>query len=183
MTLNRNRLTKRETALRGAFLAAAALLAISGVLVLGTVKARAHGNPEVRVEPNPVAFEGEVTIEGEEFEGETEVSLLLEGALGEISLGTTTTDAEGTFSLTVTLPSTAAPGGYRIRAVGPEDVATADVRIEAEAGAAPPAKHEAAVGFHRIDSIAEVAGFAGLAAALVFVGSILLLFPRREKHA
>lgn len=183
MTLNNNHLTNREKSLRRAVLAALALLAVSAVLVAGTRIAGAHGNPTVRVDPNPVVFGSEVTIEGEEFEEETEVSLVLEGVLGEISLGTVTTDSEGMFSLTVTLPSTAAPGSYRIRAVAPEDVAVVDVRIqEGEGGGAPAAEHEAGVGFHRLDSAAEIVGFAGLAAVLVLVGVALLWLPRGERH-
>ena len=184
MTLNNDHMTNRERSLRRAVLAALALLAVSAVLVAGTRIAGAHGNPTVRVDPNPVAFGGEVTIEGEEFEEETEVSLVLEGVLGEISLGTVTTDSEGMFSLTVTLPSTAAPGSYRIRAVAPEDVAVVDVRIqEGEGGAAPAAEHEAGVGFHRLDSALEMAGFGALAGALVVIGAVLLWLPRESRHA
>ena len=183
MTLSNNRLPSREIALRRALLAAVALLAVSAVIA-GATTAGAHGNPTVGVEPNPVAFGGEVTIEGEEFEEETAVSLVLEGVLGEISLGTATTDSEGTFSLTVTLPSSAAPGSYRIRAVGPEDVAVADVRIqEGAGGAAPAAEHEAGVGFHGLDSAAEIAGFAALAAVLVLAGVALLWSPWKERRA
>ncbi len=184
MTLQDNRLSNRRSVLRDAFLAALCLLAVSAVIVAGSTTARAHGNPTVGVEPNPVAFGGEVTIEGEEFEEDAEVSLVLEGVLGEISLGTVTTDSEGMFSLTVTLPSTAAPGSYRIRAVGPEDVAVADVRIrQGEGGAAPAAAHEAGVGFHGLDSAVEVAGFAALATVLVLAGVALLWLPARERHA
>ena len=184
MTLSNNRLPSREIALRRAVLAAVALLAVSAVLIAGTRIAGAHGNPTVGVEPNPVAFGGEVTIEGDDFEAETEVSLVLEGVLGEISLGTATTDSEGMFSLTTTLPSDAAPGSYRIRAVGPEDVAVADVRIqEAEGGTAPPAAHETELGFHAVDSTAEIAGFAGLAAVLVLIGAALVWLPWSKRHA
>lgn len=183
MTLSNNHLPSREIARRRAVLAALALLAVSAVIA-GATTARAHGNPTVWVEPNPVAFGGEVTIEGEEFEEETEVSLVLEGVLGEISLGTVTTDSEGMFSLTVALPSTATPGSYRIRAVGADDVAVADVRIlEAEGGTAPPAEHEAGVGFHGLDSALEMAGFGALAGALVVIGAVLLWLPWERRHA
>ena len=183
MTLNNDHLTKYERSFRRAVLAALALLAVSAILLGGTRIAGAHGNPTVGVEPNPAVFGGEVTIEGEEFEEETEVSVVLEGVLGEISLGTATTDSEGVFSLTVTLPATAAPGSYRIRAVGPEDVAVVDVRIqEGEGGAAPAAEHEAGVGFHGLDSAAEIAGFAALAAVLVLAGVALLWLPWKERH-
>ncbi len=122
MTLNNNRPPCREIGLRGVLLIALCVVVVSAAFGLGVRAAGAHGNPEVRIEPNPVAFEGEVTIEGEGFEEETAVSLVLEGVLGETSLGTASTDPEGAFAFTVTLPSTAAPGSYRIRAVGHDDV-------------------------------------------------------------
>ena len=182
MTLNNDHLTYHERPFSRAVLATLALLAVSAVIV-GVTTARAHGNPTVGVEPNPVAFGGDVTIEGEEFEEDAEISLVLEGVLGEISLGNVTTDAEGLFSVTVTLPSTAGPGSYRIRAVGADDVAVADLRIlEGEGGAAPAAEHEAGVGFHGLDSPAEIAGFAALAAVLVLAGVALLWLPWKERH-
>ena len=184
MTLSTDLVTVRQESLRRLLLAAVSLLVIGAALVLGAAAANAHGNPEVSVEPNPVAYGGEVTIDGVEFEEEIEVSLILEGALGEISLGSATTDSEGMFSLTVALPSTAAPGSYRIRAVGPEGVAIADVRIrEAEGGTAPAPEHQAGVGFHRLDSAVEIAGFAGLAIALVVIGAALVWLPRERHHA
>ena len=183
MTLQDNRLSNRRSVHRVAFLAAAVLLATSAIIVLGVQTAGAHGNPEVSMDPNPAPSGGEVTIEGEGFEEDSEVGLALEGALGEISLGTATTDSEGVFSLTVMLPATAAPGSYRIRAVGPEDVAVADVRIlEGEGGAALAGGHEAEVGFHGVGPAAEVVGFAGLAAVLALAGVALLWLPRGERH-
>ena len=184
MKLHNNRLVSRESVLRGALLAAVVLLAIGAVIVLATGTAEAHGNPEVSVEPNPVALGGDVTIEGEGFEEAAEVSLMLEGAPGEIPLGSATTDAEGTFSLTVTLPAAAAAGSYRIRALGPDDVAVADVRIQqAEGGTTPAPEHDTAVSFHRIGSAAEVAGFATLAGAMALIGVALLWLPGRKRHA
>ena len=184
MTLSTDLMTVREESLRRLLLAAVSLLAIAAALVLGAAAANAHGNPEVSVQPNPVAYGGEATIEGVDFEEEIEVNLILEGALEEMPLGSATTDSEGVFSLTVALPSTAAPGSYRIRAVGPEGVAIANVRIqEAAGGTAPPPVHAAGVGFHRLDSTAEIAGFAGLAAALVVIGAALVWLPRERRHA
>lgn len=163
-------------------LALAALAA--GIALLSAAAASAHGNPEVTVNPSPAPFGGEVTIEGEGFEEESQVSIVLEGALGEIALGNITTDEEGTFSLTVALPSGAAPGGYRVRAVSADEVAVIDLRIvEGEEGEVPTVAHEQAVGFHRVHSAAENAGFAALAAALGLLGGALLWFSGRKEPA
>ena len=184
MMRNSDQLSNRARALRSILMVVAALLAVGAVIVAGAATAAAHGNPEVKIEPNPATFGGEVTIEGEGFEEDAEISLVLEGVLGEVSLGSVTTDAEGLFSLTVELPSSAAPGSYRVRAAGADDVAVADVRIqEGAGGAAPAAEHAAGVGFHAVDSAAEIAGFAGLAAALVVIGAALVWLPRAKRHA
>ncbi len=183
MIAKNNRMTSCTDALCGVIVAALVLVALAAVIVLAVGKAGAHGNPTVRVEPNPAVFGGEVTIEGEDFEEDAEISLVLEGVLGEVSLGSVTTDAEGLFSLTVELPSSAAPGSHRVRAAGADDVAVADMRIqEGAGGAAPAAEHEAGVDFHRLDSAAEIAGFAALAAVLVLAGVALLWLPWKERH-
>lgn len=184
MMRNNDGLANRGRAPRGILLAVVALLAAGAVTVSGATPAAAHGNPEVKIEPNPATFGGEVMIEGEGFEEDAEISLVLEGVLGEVSLGSVTTDAEGLFSLTVELPSSAAPGSYRVRAAGADDVAIADVRIlEAEGGTAPAAEHEAGVGFHGVDSAAEIAGFAVLAGAMVLIALLILWFPGKARHA
>lgn len=165
---------------------AAAALASAALVVVayGADTARAQGNPEINVEPNPAEVEGEVTIDGEGFEEDEEVSLVLQGVLGERSLGAAITDSEGVFSVTVTLPDTAGPGSYRIRAVGSDDVAIADLRIRTPEGApAPPAAHETSVDFHRAGPTAEIAGLAVLAAALALSGVVLVLLPVRERRA
>jgi len=165
----------------GALIAALCLLVLTGAVVLGSRTAEAHGNPEVRVVPESAMSGGDVTIEGEGFEEDSEVSITLEGVLGEISLGSVTTNSEGTFSLAATLPAAATPGSYRVRAVGADDVATADLHIEpADGGETSTAGHESGVDFHRIDSEVEIAGFAVLAGVLVLIGALLLWLPARE---
>jgi hypothetical protein len=184
MTVKISSLILPDGAFRAVLVAILVLAALAGGVALKAGTAAAHGNPEINVEPNPADRSGDVTITGEGFEEEDEVSLALEGVLGETSLGTVTTDSEGTFGTSVTLPEAAGPGSYRIRATGADDVAIADVRIqEAESGTAPPAAHEAPIGFHDIDTAGEVAGFAALAAVLVLAGAALLWFPRGERHA
>ncbi len=184
MTVKNSSLILPGSAFRGVLLGTAVLAALGGVIVIMAGTAAAHGNPEISVEPNPADFGAEVTVEGEGFEEEDEVSLVLEGVLGERPLGSVTTDSEGVFSLTVTLPSAASPGSYRIRAAGSDDVAVVDVRIrEAEGGTAPPAAHETSVDFHGIGATAEVVGFAALGAVLALAGAALLWFPRGERHA
>lgn len=184
MKANTRALIVSGTALSAVLAAAVVLALISLAMTLRVAPVQAHGNPEVKVDPNPADFGGEVTIEGEGFEGEDKVSLILEGVLGETALDTVTTDSEGMFSLTLTLPSSASPGSYRIRAVGSDDVAIADLRIVGAAGgAAPPPVHEAEVNFHGIGATTEVVGFAALAAVAVLAGVALIWLPKEERRA
>lgn len=184
MTAIGRRATRWGSGLLRAALAIPLMLAIGGVAVWQIEAALAHGNPEIKVEPNPAPFGGEVTIEGEEFDEDLQISLVLEGISGEVSLGTATTDSEGKFSLTVTLPAAVTAGGYQIKAVGPDEVATADLRVgTSEGGTSPSAEHEASVGFRRVDSAGEVAGLAALAAVMTVLGVLLVRLPGREHRA
>ena len=177
-------MTSRNHRYRTPLLLALTLAALSAGIALRPGPVWAHGNPEVRVEPNPATAGAEVTITGEGFEEQEPISLVLEGVLAETALGTAVTDPEGAFHLTFTLPASVPPGSYRVRAVGEDEVAVADIRVEAAAtGAEPAAPHEAAIDFHRLSSSAEVTGFALLAAAIATAGAFLIWFPREARHA
>lgn len=181
MTGKEQRMSSLGRVMIGASIAALCSLALTVAVVSGNRTAEAHGNPEVRVEPESAMSGEDVTIEGEGFEEDSEVSLTLEGVLGEISLGSVTTDSEGAFSLAASLPAAVAPGSYKVRVVGADDVATADLHIEpAEGGETARAAHEFGIDFHRVDSEFEIAGFATLAGVLVLIGALLLWLPAKE---
>jgi hypothetical protein len=156
-------------------------VALVALIAVGSSVASAHGNPEIIITPNPATAGATIEIEGEGFEEDGEVSLVLEGVSGDIALGTATTDAEGSFQLDVTLPDAATPGSYRIRAQGSDASALADFRIsQGTGGSQPAAEHEAAIGFHREESVGLVIGLAGLAAFLAVAGLALLLVRERS---
>ena len=182
-----------------ALLAAITLLAVAGARF-----AYAHGNPEIMVNPNPAPAGSTVTIEGQGFEEDVEVSLSLEGMSGTIALRTAMTDAEGAFHLELTLPNSATPGSYQVRAEGGDDSAVFEFRISQAAGQAeatpthedadgaqppperkpvvparPAPEHETSIGFHRAGPADEVIGLAALTAVIAIAGGTLLLVRER----
>ena len=161
---------------------AVAAVAVGGFFLGGP--ASAHGNPEIVVTPNPAPGGTLITIEGEEFEENVEVSLSLEGVSGSIALGMAMTDAEGRFHQEVALPNSATPGSYQLRAEGGDDSAVVEFRISAGAGAEQPvAEHETSIGFHRGGPVNEVIGLAALTAVLAVAGAGLLLVRERRAPA
>lgn len=163
-----------RTALALMSLIAAALFAFSASAV------KAHGNPEITVNPNPAPAGSTITIEGMEFDENDEISLTLEGVTGTIALGMAMTDAEGAFHLEVTLPDTAGPGSYQIKAESSDATALADFRITAAAGGPqPPFEHERALDFHQGGPSSEVIALATVMAVFAAAGVALLLIRER----
>ncbi len=157
------------------------IVALVALIAGGSSAASAHGNPEIVITPNPAPAGASIAIEGEGFDEDEEVLLTLEGISGDVALGTTTTDAEGSFQHDVVLPDSATPGSYRIRAQGSDASALADLRIsQTGTGQQPAVEHEASIGFHREQSTAQVIGLVALAAVVAVVGLALLLV--REKR-
>ena len=161
-------------------LALALLTATAAALVARSGLADAHGNPEITVTPNPAAAGSTITIEGKEFEEDEEVSLVLEGISGEVSLGMAITDAQGNFHTEVTLPDSVGPGSYRARAQGTDATALTDLRITPTAGGPQPAaEHETSIGFHREGPASEVIAFSALLAVFAILGFALLIWRER----
>ena len=159
------------------------IVALAALMAVGSRLASAHGNPEIVITLNPAPAGATIEIEGEGFEEDEEVSLTLEGVSGDIALGAATTDAEGRFQLQVTLPDGATPGSYRIRAQGSDASALVDFHIsQATAGPQAVAEHEASIGFHRVESVAQFIGLAALAVAMAAAGLVLLLVREKRTH-
>ena len=153
---------------------AAVMLAITGGRVM------AHGNPEIGVKPNPAPAGSTITIEGQEFEENDEISLTLEGISGSLPLATAMADAEGSFHVEVTLPEAAAPGTYQIKAEGSDAIALADLRLTAAPGGGPLApEHETTLSWHRGGPAEEVIALSIVMAAFVAVGVGLVLVRER----
>ena len=156
-------------------------VALVALIAAASGLASAHGNAEIVITPNPATASATIEIEGEGFDEGVDVSLTLEGVSGDIALGMAVTDAEGGFHVEVTLPDAATPASYRIRVEGGDASALAGFRItQGTGGSQPPAELEAAIGFHREESVGLVFGLAGLAAFLAVAGLALLLV--REKR-
>jgi hypothetical protein len=73
--------------------------------------------PQIAVSPASVALGGQATVTGGDFGYETTVTLFLDQAGGTF-LGIAQPSGEGTFSVGVTIPSSAAAGAHKIIAVG-----------------------------------------------------------------
>ena len=154
-------------------------VAVVGLMAANGRLVRTHGNPEIVVTPSPAPSGARITIEGEEFEEDDEISLTLEGIGGDIALGMATTDAEGAFHIEARLPDAAAPGSYRIRAEGSDASAVLEFRISGAGRSPIDAEHERSLGFHREGPASEVIGLAALTAVLAVAGVALLLVRER----
>jgi len=121
------------------------VLAMTSVLAMTPLGARADGvGLELTITPTDVAAGDEVSVSGEGFAADSAIELFLTGPGGDAELGQVTADGEGDFSQTVTIPGTATPGLYVIRAVGNEEGsasisigAMANMPVETEAPSAP----------------------------------------------
>lgn len=107
--------------------------------------AMAHeGEEGLEVEPSSVTAGDTVVLAGSGLEPNDERVLLLAGESLIVEFGTVTTDAEGMFSIELTIPSHLPSGNYELRAIGDETVTT-PLGVTAAAGGvgASPAANEA----------------------------------------
>lgn len=96
--------------------------------------ARAHGVPEIVIEPAVVAAGGTITVTGSEMENGEKFTITLEGSQGSTPLGeaTATGEPEAGFVVTFAISETTAPGLYTVRAATDDGgTATADLTITA----------------------------------------------------
>ena len=121
------------------------LLAL-GVGLAVPLAALAHGGgtePTVQLEPPQVTAGGTVTVVGEKMEPDSDRVIVLTGQDLIVQFGTVKTDAEGMFTLKVTVPSHLPGGIYQVQAIGDETI-SADLEVTAAAGmpSAAPATQE-----------------------------------------
>jgi hypothetical protein len=92
-------------------------------------------------------------------------------AQGTVTLGRTTAEDDGSFSITVTIPSSTNPGVYTLSAVsGGEVLSVATIRVAAASGGLP-------------FTGADVGPGLALGAGLIVVGGLLLLAVRRRRRS
>lgn len=151
--------------------------------VLYASPASAHEGEEgagITCEPNQVTAGGTVVLAGTGLEPASERQINLVGTDVIVPFGTVTTDAEGMFSVTLTVPSHLPAGTYAFQAIGDETLTT-DLAVIAAAGQAPvePGSEAADLIAPRERSPLEI----GLWAVLILLafGAGALLVARAER--
>ncbi len=91
-----------------------------------------------------VAASGTLELKGAEFGANETYTLVLRGVLDEHALGEVEVDSTGTFTLQVTVPRGARPGGYQVVAIAPDGDVVA--RVDLTVTAAPAGGTEGAAG-------------------------------------
>jgi len=162
--------------------AIAAGLAFGLVFAL-TQQALGHSGGEasgISVEPESVTAGGTVVLAGQGLEENSERQINLVGPDVVVPFPAVTTDAEGMFSVELTIPSHLPAGTYTFQAIA-DEVLTVDLTVTAAAGqaAAEPKNEAAAVVAPRDRSPFEL-----IVIAIVLVASVaggLVLVTRAER--
>lgn len=144
------------------FGAAVAVLAHSG-----------EGEEGIVVEPPSVTAGDTVVLAGSGLEADSERVLVLAGDHMTVSLGTVTTDAEGTFSTELTIPSHLPSGTYELQAIGDETIST-PLAVTAAAGAVTEPDDATDSVVPRKRSPLELVSILGLAGLAAVVGVLLV---------
>jgi hypothetical protein len=123
------------------------VLATLGLVLAVPLAALGHSGgtePTVELEPSQVTAGGTVVIAGLNMEPDSDRVIVLTGQQLIVQFGTVKTDANGKFSLEVTVPSHLPGGIYQVQAIGDETI-SADLEVIAAAGmpsAGPVAQEE-----------------------------------------
>jgi len=156
--------------------ARAAAIAV-GLLVLLGPPAFAHEGEEgsgLSVEPNQFAAGDTVVLAGQGLEPDSERQINLVGPDVIVPFPTVTTDAEGMFTVSLTVPAHLPPGAYTFQAIGDETL-TVDCAITAAAGQEPPTGSQAGDAVTpRERSPLEVALWAGFVVVALGAGALLV---------
>ncbi|NJD29490.1 MAG: hypothetical protein FIA92_14500 [Chloroflexi bacterium] len=126
------------------FVPIAAVLGLLLSLSAGLAVMAHEGEEGIEVEPSSVTAGDTVVLAGSGLEPNAERVLLLAGGSLIVAFGTVTTDAEGMFSLELTIPNHLPSGNYELRAIGDETLTT-PLGVTAAAGGvgATPAPNDA----------------------------------------
>ena len=152
------------------------------VFMPGNLVAHSGGEASgISVEPSSVTAGGTVVLAGKGLEPESERQLDLVGPDMIVTFPTATTDADGMFSTTLTIPAHLPAGTYTLQAIADETMTT-ELTVTAAAGqaAAPePANEAAALVVARSRSGVVVAAIAIFVVVAAAAG--LLLVVRAER--
>lgn len=149
-----------------------------GITLAWATPAFAYGPnaPAVTTNTSTTAPGGSLQVSGSNFVPNEDITITFHSS--PVTLATTTASASGTFSVTVTIPSTAAPGTHTILATGTTGDSASTTLIVTGTGAST-ATVTSGLAFTGAD-IAAVSGVGALALAL---GGMLILTSRRRRTA
>ena len=160
------------------YLALGALLAL-GAFLLAVGPALGHGaGAAIEVQPETVTAGGTVTLVGENLEPNDERILILTGADVRLDLGTVVTDADGMFSLEVTIPAHLLGAVYEFQAIGDETL-TVQLNVLAASGSSSGGRPVANEPAPRERSPFELGLVLVLAAVSLGVGMLLVVRAER----
>ena len=151
-----------------------ALFVASLLLAILAPSVLAHGFVTVSVDPMTVTAGEDVTISVAGVEPDQDRVIVLIGQGIVVPFPTIRTDASGSFTTTITIPSRLPGGTYRFEAIGDETL-TGEVDVIAAAGGiAAQAPAEQSVPESRTRSVPETAGLVLLALLAGIVGLTLI---------
>ena len=160
-----------RTAMQSAIAAGAVLLALVGPVL-------AHSGEEgsgIAVEPAQVTAGGTVVLAGTGLEPDSERQITLVGPDVVVPFDTVTTDADGMFSVTLTIPAHLPAGTYTFQAIGDETLTTELVVTAAAGQTGPEPKNEAAALVTPRDRSAVEVGVIAIVVLVSFVAGLLLV--------
>lgn len=162
----------------GTVAASVALVVALALSLVLTLPVLAHSGDEasgISVEPDQVTTGGTVVLAGRGLEPNSERKINLVGPDVVVPFDTVTTDADGMFSVTLTIPAHLPAGMYRFQAIGDETFTT-DITVTAAAGqaATEPKNEAAAIVAPRDRSGFETAVLVAFVAVIAILGVLLI---------
>jgi len=144
-----------------------------------------NGEAKIEVEPSSVTAGETVVLAGSGLESDNDRILVLAGQDLTVEFGTITTDAEGMFSMELTIPNHLPSGTYELRAIGDETL-TVPLAVTATAGgaeASPTANEAGETVVARQRGPFELGVILALVVAAAVVGGWLVLRAERFRGA
>ena len=160
-------------------------IAASAALLTFVVSApvRAHSGDEgagISVEPAEFTAGSTVVLAGQGLEPNTERQINLVGPDVVIGFPAVTTDGDGMFAVTLTVPNHLPSGAYRFQAIGDETLeAPCTIRAAAGMGSTEPKNEAAAVVQTRDRSTVETAAIGLFVLLAIGLGALLVLRAER----